>query len=254
MKIALCCLMHSFKQCPLYFLEKLRNDTLNNNDVELFLMFENSSNLTIDQISEYSKLDNNHIFIFTWSDIIAKWYLCYHDPERGYVGNCVYPFLDLYDQIKEKFDNFVFIEDDIFYNGDTNDLLNRMNVGKFDVCRYKMEIARRNWWWLKVYRNRILRPKFYTSGLLQLYSLSKRAIDFLYQDLKVNHYNGHHELIVNTLLDTNYCLTKFFYGKTIETHINVYSDPISLYISKNGLHKNAIYHPIKDFNIIKDLI
>ena len=254
MKIALCCLMHSFEQCPLYFLEKLRNDTLNNNDVELFLMFENSSNLTIDQISEQSKLQTENIYIFTWKELIDKWHSCYNDFDKPYIGNCVYPFLDLYDQIKEKFDNFVFIEDDIFYNGDTNDLLNRMNVGKFDVCRYKMEIARRNWWWLKVYHNRILRRKFYTGGLLQLYALSKRAIDFLYQDLKVNHYNGHHELIVNTLFDNNCYLTKFFYGKTIETHIDVYSGPISLHISQNGLHKNAIYHPIKDFNIIKDFI
>ena len=134
MKTALCCLMHSFDQCPLYLLEKLRNDTLNNNDVELFLMFDNSSNLTIDQISENSKLDNNHIFIFTWSDIIIKWDLCYNN-QKGYVGNCTYPFLDLYSQIKDNFDNFVFIEDDVFYNGDINDLLNRMNVGKFDVCR-----------------------------------------------------------------------------------------------------------------------
>ena len=55
MKTALCCLMHSFDQCPLYLLEKLRNDTLNNNDVELFLMFDNSSNLTIEQISDNSK-------------------------------------------------------------------------------------------------------------------------------------------------------------------------------------------------------
>ena len=52
MKTALCCLMHSFDQCPLYLLEKLRNDTLNNNDVELFLMFDNSSNLTIEQTSD----------------------------------------------------------------------------------------------------------------------------------------------------------------------------------------------------------
>ena len=87
MKTALCCLMHSFDQCPLYLLEKLRNDTLNNNDVELFLMFDNSSNLTIEQISDNSKLDNNHIFIFTWSDIIIKWDLRYNN-QKGYVGNC----------------------------------------------------------------------------------------------------------------------------------------------------------------------
>ena len=254
MKTALCCLMHSFEQCPLHLLEKLRNDTLNNNDVELFLMFDNSSNLTIEQISDNSKLDSNHIFIFTWPDIIKKWDLCYNNTVNIYVGNCVYPFLDLYGQIKDNFDNFVFIENDVFYNGDINDLLNRMNVGKFDICRYKFEFANEDWHWLNVYTNRILQRKLYTCGLLILYALSKKAIDFLYQDLKVNHYKGHHELIVNTLLDTNYHLTKFFYEKSIETHIDFVNDPITSYIYKNGLHKNALYHPIKDFNIIKDFI
>jgi len=247
--------MHNLDIAPVRLLNKLYHDLSKDRRYEIFIMFETSllqkvSKLEIANIN----VSEDHIFNFTWEEMIEKYHSKFYG--KAYVGNCCYPFIELWHRLEEHnshYDYFIFVEDDILYTGDYVRLFDTIKVNQYDCVRFQYNHFPTNWYWYKdQYINKDTRRTVIFpfckihKGLLQLYSLSNKAMSYLYDKLTFNVYLAHHELLINTLLDNNDELTKHFYDQDLNTHIYVYKDELRRYIEHHSILENELYHPIKN--------
>lgn len=282
-RIAVCFLMHSFAERPQYLFYKLKKDLCEDDRYKVFAMLETSSlsqninkfeydygsycidiptNIHTNDFDDKLKfgISKDNSLLFTWDDMIKKYRSIKHGP--SYVGNCCYPFLELYHKLeerKEHFDYFIFIEDDIIYTGDYKELFDKIQIDKYDFVRYENKIADFSWYWFNEHKRtnkfrNVFGNRKLVHGLLQLYSLSNKAIKFLYDEITQNQYLAHHELLVSTLLENNDNLTKHTYANDIPTHIYVYEHELNNFLNSNPFRKNELYHPIKQVSYLSKAI
>lgn len=172
------------------------------------------------------KFNYNHIFLNKSSKFCS------------YVGLTFLPWLDMYFNNKDKYDFYLFYEDDICYYGEQN-LFDLIDFNCDVILQDKNNLFKndKEWFWYKEFDYNILNSYDIYHSLMNIYGATKRVIDNFIIFIKKN-YIHHEGLIPTFVLNNNYNINY------INNYISIYCN----YINDINFIKSQDYnliHPIK---------
>ena len=262
MKNCICYLSHIINEDIVNHFLKLKNEVKTTHDV--YFIFDSNSH-DYAKTKKYSNIIN-FIYINSSTELnelgyerlcpentrgIAYWYLQYFVNKLGH----------------KEYDYYWLMEYDVIFNGDYNIFFNDIDNNIFnDFVTQSIESYNDNleWWWWNNYTDFIPEQKYYNYDLSNLlhsfnpiFRLSKNAILFIDNFLKINKINGHYEYLLITLLfnngfsifsinnDKQLLFTNNDYNKKYCNGITFKYSPIitTSDIDNNGI--NMLYHPFK---------
>lgn len=237
MKIA-CIILTSNKTKEMYnynysLLSKMSKES--KYDIDIFTYYNEES---IDY-----RITNNFIE-FSFNYLKTKFNYNHLFDKEPYIGVSVFPLFDLYMNHKDKYDIYMFYEDDVMFNNSAN-LFDRIfdtyDLDSYDIIFQNPRKLDEKWHWNK---SDIQNCNFIPyRGLLNLYVIKKNLIQDLI-DYIGNGYYGHHEYLIN-----GFVMTQNKYK------IKYISDIYTIYTTFNKIDrldkKYDIIHPIKKLDDFK---
>ncbi|MDN5214506.1 DUF3405 domain-containing protein [Fulvivirgaceae bacterium BMA12] len=202
-------------------------------------------------------------FVFT-DNVLTK--LNYTPISNSLIpGNNHFPLLEFYLN-NPIYDYYWCIEDDVRFTGDWQYFFNSFaRVNKDFISSYVsvyFENIRWPWWPSLVHPSILIPNENRIKSFNPIYRISRKALDFIHNAL-INHWSGHHEVLLPTLLyQSGYEImdfggtgrfvipgneNKFYINKTTNTEGP--SDGTMRWrpiFKSQGKIKNKLYHPVKE--------
>ncbi|WP_367211256.1 hypothetical protein [Sphingobacterium sp. R2] len=157
-----------------------------------------------------------------------------------------------------------YIEDDVFYNGNWREFLDKFKRRKTDFISSHLidYVDQPSWmWWFAItYKNKSIPNELKIRSFNPIYRISNRALRLIHEKL-LQGWCGHHEVVLPTILKNNDLSICDFGGKgkyVMKKDINRYyiKDDNNLYlntmryrpeIQESEIKEKLLYHPLKIF-------
>lgn len=261
-KLAICYNTHTLDEPYNSLFEKLVNDFKNNKDVDVWLLFEDTDKKTYNEVP--AEIDNKYIYSFkAFEKKKQKW--MYKDPnhkKNGHYKKDQY-LSGFYNFALEhpNYSHYMFIENDVMFCGDWNEVLKESNWKYNDVViQQPLYYCKRNSEWYYQQPKQIslsIDRSNWVHCLLNIFIIKQQT---LYKTLDIVNNLDKSNALAEVLLPTIWTTNKIRISNILRTNkihkLLVVQPELLEATAKTHKYnmKNWLIHPIKNYEIYKNIV